>query len=69
MIRSLAARNALSVLLLVVAITGLIVQIRDVREGFVFPQTRLVIVGYAVIVVYAIASIAVRVSAARRKRP
>ncbi|MBC5799037.1 MAG: hypothetical protein GIX03_00535 [Candidatus Eremiobacteraeota bacterium] len=68
MIRSLAARNALSVLLLIVAVVGIIVQVRDIHQGIVLPQTRFVLVGYAVICVYAIASIAVRVSAARRGR-
>ncbi len=68
MIRSLAARNVLSVVLLIVAIVGIIVQVRDVHQGIVLPQTRFVIVGYAVIIVYAIASIAVRVNSMRRPR-
>ncbi len=68
MIRSLAARNGLSVLLLIVAIVGIIVQVRDIHQGFVLPQTRFVLVGYAVICIYAIASIAVRINAARRGR-
>ncbi len=67
MIGSLAARNAISALLLVVAVVGIIVQIRNIQQGIVFPQTRFVLVGYAVIAVYALASIAVRVSAARRR--
>ncbi len=68
MIRSLAARNALSVLLLSVAVVGIIVQVRDIHQGIVLPQTRFVLVGYAVICVYAIASIAVRIGAAKRGR-
>ena len=68
MIRSLAARNAISVLLLVVALVGIAVQIRDVRQGIVLPQTRLVLVSYVLIALYAVASIAVRIGAARRKR-
>ncbi len=66
--RSLVARNAISVLLLIVAVVGIIVQVRNIHQGIVFPQTRFVLVGYAVIALYAIASIAVRVSAAGGKR-
>ena len=68
MIRSLALRNALSALLLVVAIAGIVVQLREIRSGFIFPQTRLVLVAYIIIALYAAASIAVRVGAARGKR-
>ncbi len=67
MIRSLAARNALSVLLLIVAVIGIIVQVRNIQQGIVLPQTRFVLVGYAVICLYAIASIAVRVNSGRRR--
>ncbi len=66
MIRSLAIRNALSALLLVVAVIGVVVQIREVRAGIVLPQTRLVLVAYIVIALYALASIAVRLRAARK---
>ncbi len=68
MIRNLAARNAISVLLLVVAVAAIAVQIREIRQGIVLPQTRLVLVGYVLVALYAVASIAVRVGAARRKR-
>ncbi len=68
MIRSLSLRNALSVLLLVVALAGIVVQLREIRAGFIYPQTRLVLVAYIVIALYAGASIAVRLSAARGKR-
>jgi len=67
-IRNLAARNAISVLLLVVAVAAIAVQIREIRQGIVLPQTRLVLVGYVLVALYAVASIAVRVGAARRKR-
>jgi len=67
MIRSLAARNALSVLLLIVSVIGIIVQVRNIQQGIVLPQTRFVLVGYAVICLYAIASIAVRVNSGRRR--
>ena len=68
MIRTLAARNALSIVLLVVALAGIAVQIRAIHQGIILPQTRLVLVSYVLIALYAIASIAVRVTAARRKR-
>ncbi len=60
MIRSLAVRNALSVVLLAVALTGIVVQVRLVRMGLVQPQTRLVLAAYVLIAIYAAASIAVR---------
>jgi len=68
-IRSLALRNALSALLLVVAIAGIIVQVREVREGMIFPQTRFVLVAYIVIALYALASIVFRLRAGGRKPP
>ncbi len=67
MIRSLALRNGLSALLLLVAVIGIVVQIREVRAGIVLPQTRLVLVAYIVIALYALASIAVRLRAARKR--
>jgi hypothetical protein len=67
-IRSHALRNALSALLLVVALAGIVVQLREIRSGIIFPQTRLVLVAYIVIALYASASIAVRLGAARGKR-
>ena len=68
MIRSLALRNALSALLLVVALAGIVVQLRAIRAGIILPQTRLVLVAYIVIALYAAASIAVRIGSARGKR-
>ncbi len=69
MIRSLVLRNALSAVLFVVAIAGIVVQIREVREGLIFPQTRIVLVAYIIIALYAIASIVVRLRAGGRKPP
>ena len=68
MIRSLLVRNALSALLLVVAVVGVLVQLQEIRRGFITPQTRLVLVAYIMIALYAMASIAVRWRAARTKR-
>jgi hypothetical protein len=68
MIRSLAARNALSALLFVVAVVGIFVQLRNVREGIVGPETRLVLVAYFLIAIYALAAIAVRLRAAGKPR-
>jgi hypothetical protein len=64
-IRSILYRNALSAVLFVVAVIGIFVQLREVRAGFVFPQTRLVLIAYFLIAIYAVASIAVRVRAGR----
>ena len=60
MIRSLLYRNALSAILFVVAIAGIGVQLRLVHQGIVEPQTRLVLVAYILIAIYAVASIALR---------
>ena len=68
MIRSLLYRNALSAVLFVVAVVGIIVKMREVREGLVFPETRLVLIAYFLIAIYAAASIAIRLRAAREKR-
>ncbi len=68
MIRSLAARNALSALLFVVAVVGIFVQIRNVREGIVGPETRLVLIAYFLIAIYALAAIAVRLRASGKPR-
>jgi len=67
-IRSLALRNALSALLLVVAVSGIVVEIREINQGIVIPQTRLVLTAYVLIAIYALASIVIRVRAARGKR-
>jgi hypothetical protein len=40
-IRSLVVRNAISALLFVVAVVGVFVQIRNVHQGLVGPETRL----------------------------
>jgi len=68
MIRSLVAQNALSAVLFVVAVIGIVVQLRNVREGLVGPETRLVLVAYSVIALYALASIAVRLRASGKTR-
>ncbi len=68
MIRSLLYRNALSAVLLVVAVAGIVVKLREVRQGLVFPETRLVLIAYFLIAIYAAASIALRLRAARQKR-
>ena len=60
MIRSLVVRNALSALLFVVAVIGIVVQIQNVHQGLVGPETRLVLIGYFLIAIYALASIVVR---------
>ena len=60
MIRSLLVRNALSALLFIVAVVGIVVQIHNVRQGLVGPETRLVLIAYFLIAIYALASIVVR---------
>jgi hypothetical protein len=67
-IRSLLYRNALSGVLFVVAVAGIVVKLREVRQGLVFPETRLVLIAYFLIAIYAAASIALRLRAARQKR-
>jgi hypothetical protein len=67
-IRSILYRNALSAVLFVVAVAGIIVKLREVREGLIFPETRLVLIAYFLIAIYAAASIAVRLRGARPKR-
>jgi hypothetical protein len=66
-IKSLALRNAISALLLVVVIAGIVVKIGEIRHGIVDSTTRLTLVAYVIIALYAIASIGVRVNAARKK--
>ncbi len=68
MTRSLVARNAISAVLFVVAIAGLVVKIGEVRHGIVDGTTRLVLAGYVLVAGYALASIAVRVNALRSRR-
>ena len=60
MIRSLVVRNALSAVLFVVATVGIVVQIHNVHQGIVGPETRLVLICYFLIAIYALASIVVR---------
>ncbi len=67
-IKSLAVRNAISALLLVVVIAGIVVKIGEIRHGIVDSTTRLTLAGYVLVALYAIASIGVRLSAARKKR-
>ena len=66
MIRSLVYRNLLSAVLLVVAVVGIVVQLREIHLGIVLPQARLVLTAYILIALYAIASIALRL---RGKKP
>ena len=65
-IRSLLYRNALSALLFVVAIVGIGVQLRLIHQGIVEPQTRLVLIAYILIAIYAVASIALRLRSAKK---
>jgi hypothetical protein len=67
-IRSLVYRNALSAVLFVVAVIGIAVQIREIRQGLVFEQTRFTLVAYILIALYALASIAIRSRGIRDKR-
>jgi hypothetical protein len=67
-IRSSLYRNALSAVLFVVAVAGIVVKLREVRQGLVFPETRLVLIAYFLIAIYAAASIALRLRAAHQKR-
>jgi len=67
-IRSLLYRNALSGVLFFVAVAGIVVKLREVRQGLVFPETRLILIAYFLIAIYAAASIALRLRAARQKR-
>jgi hypothetical protein len=67
-IRSLVYRNALSAILFVVAIAGIVVKLGEVHRGIVDSMTRLVLASYIVVALYALASIAVRVNALRNKR-
>ncbi|GAC1444167.1 MAG: hypothetical protein NVS2B8_08640 [Vulcanimicrobiaceae bacterium] len=60
MIRSRAYRNVLSGILFVVAIVGIVVQLRELHAGIVLPQARLVLMAYCLIAIYAAASIALR---------
>ena len=60
MIRSPVVRHALSAVLFVVAVIGIVVQIHNVHQGIVGPETRLVLIAYFLIAIYAIASIVVR---------
>ncbi len=68
MTRSLLYRNALSVVLFFVALAGIVVQLNLLRHGIVLARTRLVLAGYVLIALYAAASIAVRVRAAKDRR-
>ena len=63
MIRSALYRNVLSAVLFVVAIVGIFVQIREIHQGIILPQTRLTLIAYFLIAIYAGASIALRLRA------
>jgi hypothetical protein len=65
--RTLIYRNALSAILFVVAVVGIVVKLGEVRHGIVDGTTRFVLAGYMVVALYALASIAARVNAARSK--
>ena len=66
MIRSAAFRNALSVALLALAIVGIATQVDLIRKGFVEPQARLTIAGYALVGIYAAVSLAVRLRMSKK---
>lgn len=61
-------RNALSALLLVVAVSGIFVQLDLIHKGLIEPQTRLVLIAYILIAIYAVASIALRLASANRAK-
>lgn len=63
MIRSLLYRNVLSGVLFVVAVVGIVVQIREIHQGIILPETRLTLIAYFLIAIYAAASIALRLRA------
>jgi hypothetical protein len=65
--RTLIYRNALSAILFVVAVAGIVVKLGEVHHGIVDGTTRFVLAGYIVVALYALASIAARVNAARSK--
>jgi hypothetical protein len=67
-IRSLVYRNALSAILFVVAIVGIVVKLGEIHSGIIDSMTRFVLASYIVVALYALASIAVRVNALRNKR-
>lgn len=67
MIRSLVYRNALSATLFVLAVAGIVVKVGEVHRGLIDGTTRLVLVLYVLVALYAAASIAARVNAARNK--
>jgi hypothetical protein len=67
-IRSVLYRNSLSALLFIVAVVGIFVQLREIHLGIVLPQTRLVLIAYFLIAIYAVASIALRLRGTRGKR-
>lgn len=68
MLRYPLLSNALSAVLFVVAVVGIVVQVHEIHDGIVFAQTRLVIVAYVVIALYALVSIWLRLRAARGRR-
>jgi hypothetical protein len=67
-IRSVVARNAISAVLFVVAVAGIIEKTGEIRHGIVDGTTRLVLAGYILVAIYALASIAVRANALRGRR-
>ncbi len=66
-IRSLAYRNVLSAVLFLVAVIGVVVQVRELHAGIVLPQARLVLTAYFLIAIYALASIVLRMWSKRTK--
>ena len=68
MIRSTLYRNALSVVLLIVAIAGIVQQLHEIHVGLILPQARLTLIAYILIAIYAAASIALRLRAVRAKK-
>jgi hypothetical protein len=66
-IRSQFYRNALSATLFAVAVAGIVVKVGEIHRGIVDATTRFVLAGYILVALYALASIAVRINAARKK--
>jgi len=65
--RSLAYRNVISAVLFFVAIAGIFEQVREIHAGVVLPYTRITLIAYILIAIYALASIVLRLRGKRTK--
>jgi hypothetical protein len=65
--RSLAYRNVISAVLLLVAIAGIFEQFREIHAGVVLPYTRITLIAYILVAIYAAASIVLRLRGKRTK--